>query len=126
MQALDALPRYCERGLPFAAWLFRIARNVLTDAHRRRPSVLVWESLPESLLGVDADLERSVLRQGALARLRVLFNRLDADKRELLRLRFAGGLNAREIGEVVGKREVAVKKQLTRTLHTLKEQYHAA
>ena len=36
LQALDGLPRYRERGLSFAAWLFRIARNVATDHHRRR------------------------------------------------------------------------------------------
>ncbi len=33
--ALDALPKYQERNLPFAAWLFRIARNAATDAYRR-------------------------------------------------------------------------------------------
>ncbi len=83
LQALDALSKYRERSLPFAAWLFRIARNVAIDAHRRRQSTLGWDAVP-----------------------------------------LAAGLSSRQIAAVVGKREVAVKKQLSRTIHMLKEQYH--
>ncbi len=36
MKALDALPKYRTGQAPFAAWIFRIARNAATDAHRRR------------------------------------------------------------------------------------------
>ncbi len=49
---------------------------------------------------------------------------LDPVQRELLALRFAAGLSAPQIALVVGKSPAAVKKQLTRLLHTLKEQYH--
>ncbi len=40
LQALDALPSYRARGVPFSAWLFRIARNATIDAHRRRRATL--------------------------------------------------------------------------------------
>jgi RNA polymerase sigma-70 factor (ECF subfamily) len=49
---------------------------------------------------------------------------LDAEKRELLALRFAGQLTAPEIAAVVGKSPEAVKRQLTRIVHALKEQFH--
>jgi hypothetical protein len=49
--------------------------------------------------------------------------RASTSKRELLALRFGSGLSAREIAPIVGKSEAAVKKQLTRTIATLKEHY---
>src|SRR5579875_2591933 len=49
VRALAGLPAYRPRGLPFAAWLFRIARNVATDAHRRRDR-RPTESLPAEVV----------------------------------------------------------------------------
>lgn len=127
LQALDALPGYRERGLPFAAWLFRIARNVATDAHRRRRPALDWDLLPERLHATsDDDPEAALLGRERVERLRGKLATLDSDKRELLGLRFAAGLSSREIAPVVGKSEAAVKKQLTRIIQQLREQYRDA
>jgi RNA polymerase sigma-70 factor (ECF subfamily) len=54
---------------------------------------------------------------------RLLFEEFDAETRELLALRFAAGLTAREIAAVVGKSEAATRKTLTRTIQLLKERY---
>jgi RNA polymerase sigma-70 factor, ECF subfamily len=125
LRALDALPAYRERGAPFSAWLFQIARRTAIDAARRRRPVVAWEDLPEALHPVaDGDPEAAVLREETLARLRELVSRLDAEKRELLALRFAGQLSAPEIATVVGKNPEAVKRQLTRIINALKEHYH--
>jgi RNA polymerase sigma-70 factor (ECF subfamily) len=123
LQVLDALPRYQERGLPFAAWLFRIAANAATDAHRRRRPSIGWHVLSGELPGDDGDPERAALQQERLERLRALVARLDETQRELLALRFAAGLSAREIAAVAGKREGAVKRRLTRIIQRLREQY---
>lgn len=126
LQALDALPGYQPRGAPFAAWLFRIAHNAVSDFYRRRKTVVSWDSFPEALQGPSMfqDLDASLVHQERLARLKTLLARLNPAQRELLALRFAAGLNSSEIARVVGKSPAAVKKQLTRLLHTLKEQYH--
>ena len=119
-----ALPRYHERGRPFAAWLFRIARNVAANAARRRRETIALDAvsgtLPADAVG---DPEGAALHNEALARLQVLLHGLDADRRELLALRFAAGLTAREIAAVVGGREGAVKRRLSRTIRLLKERY---
>jgi RNA polymerase sigma-70 factor, ECF subfamily len=125
LQALDALPRYREGRVPFAAWLFRIARNVAIDAHRRRRTSVAWDLVPEALQPVAAhDLEAGVLRREDIAQLRALLGALDSDTRELLALRFAAGLTFAEIAAVIGKSEAATKKRLARTLQSLKEHYH--
>jgi RNA polymerase sigma-70 factor (ECF subfamily) len=123
LKAFASLPKYRARGLPFSAWLFRIARNLATDHHRlsrRTPDELLPSVIqPNSA----ASPEDSALQTEMQLRLRSLIRNLDGDKRELLAMRFAGGLSSREIAAVIGKSEAAVKKQLTRILHTIKEKY---
>lgn len=125
LRAYEALPRYQERGLPFAAWLFRIARNAAVDQRRKEHPALDWDGLPEALRGADeeADPEVGALRRDEMDRLSHLLKRLSAEQRELLALRFAGELTYREIAAVVGKREGTVKKQIHRLLQSLKEQF---
>lgn len=124
LQALQALPRYRERHLPFAAWLFRIAHNLSVDHYRRHRNTVAWDGLPEPLHPAsEANPEAIMLERESLMQLRQHFDRLDPDKRELLALRFAAGFTAREIAAIVGKREEAVQKQLTRIIETLRKQY---
>lgn len=126
LRALDALPRYRPGPAPFATWLFRIAANAAVDAGRRRRPEVAWEAVLPLPAAPEAEPEAHALRRESLARLRRLVAGLDAEKRELLALRFAGQLSSTEIAVVVGKRPEAVKKQLTRILRALKEQYNAA
>lgn len=123
LRALSGLPQY-RREVPFRSWLFRIARNAATDAERRRREATPWESIPEADQSASRDdPEASALRHESLARLAELLRHLDADKRELIRLRFAAGLTAAQIGTLVGKREKAVQRQINRILHALRERY---
>lgn len=132
VQALHAFPSYTERGVPVEVWLFRIARNLAVAAHRRqsrwgwRQRTVDLDLLPEALQPVAngaEEPEAAALQKEMRSQLHALFQKLDPDKRELLVLRFVSRLTAREIALVVGKSEQAVQKQLTRTLHALKEQY---
>jgi len=123
LQALDALPRY--HGGSFAAWLFRIARNTVTDAYRRRRPTVPWDQLPPSAypLALD-DVEAGVLASESHARLRQLVTALPPDKRELLTLRFAAGLRTAESAAVLGKKDATIRQQLSRLLQSLQEHYY--
>lgn len=124
LQAMDALSAYRSRDVPFAAWLFRIARHDVADFHRRRRRMVAWNALPDIPSWTeDHDPEVMALRQEALTHLRTLLSELDPRKRELVALRYAAQLGIPEIAAVVGKSPAAVKKQLTRILQQLKEQY---
>jgi RNA polymerase sigma-70 factor (ECF subfamily) len=126
LQALAALPRYEERGVTFAAWLFRIARNTLSNQRTRRRPTLSWDLVTPThpALAQDAGMER-VLHDDDLAHLRRLFEQLSRETQELLVLRFTTQLTIAEIAVVIGKSDAATQKRLARTLHALQEQYHA-
>jgi RNA polymerase sigma-70 factor (ECF subfamily) len=125
VQALVALPRYRPQGGSLAAWLFRIARNVATDWQRRQRPTVPWDALPEAFHPCAEDTaDGELLQREAFAPLYALLAGLDAPTREALVLRFTAQLTLAEIGAVLGKSEEAVRKQITRALHTLKEQYH--
>lgn len=127
LRALEALPRYRDQGVPFRAWLFRIARNAATDTFRRRRRTLPWDHVPESLHPFSrSDPERVAMQREALNGLRVLVGQLPSEKQELLALRFAGGMSSSEIALVLGRSPAAVQKELVRVMHLLKEHIHDA
>lgn len=126
VKAMAAFPRYRDRGAPFGAWLFRIARNLLTDAHRRNRVTVSWDHLPQALeWRSDDDVEASVLHREAQARVRVLLGGLTDHERELILLRFVAGLTLREIAAIVGKSEAGIHRQIKQTLRTIQELYYA-
>ncbi|MBI4320024.1 MAG: sigma-70 family RNA polymerase sigma factor [Chloroflexi bacterium] len=122
-QALDNLQRYRIQGAPFAAWLYRIAHNIvanwLRDTSRRKAVQL--EEVPElkdpaadPVAAAEAAEEKVELR-GAIARLPI-------DRQQLLILKFVEQMANAEIARVMGRTEGAVKALLHRTLSSLKNE----
>lgn len=127
LNAFDALPKYRACGVPFKAWLFQIASHLATDDYRRRKKHVALDWLPEAMHVVsEQNPETFVLMNETQAHLRKLLRGLSPANRELLALRFAARLSSTEIAVVVGKKPTAVKKQLTRLLHILKEAFNEA
>ncbi len=123
LKAYGGLSRYKPGKTPFAAWLFRIARNAAIDSHRRDRPALSIEQQPAFEPIALSTPEEGFLRVERIRELRSVIAALDVEKRDLLALRYAGGLTVAEIASLVGKKPEAVKKQLQRTLQQLKEHY---
>jgi RNA polymerase sigma-70 factor (ECF subfamily) len=125
-RALDALDGYEDRGLPFAAWLFRIAHNLVANWHRdrgrRRFLSLdrLWSHRTE-----ENDPEGELEKKEAQAALWAAINRLPAERRDLLIYKFSSRLSNLEIGELMQKSEGAVKSLYFRTLTTLRKELEA-
>jgi RNA polymerase sigma-70 factor (ECF subfamily) len=120
-RALVAMPRYRPRGGGVVAWLLRIARNAAIDAGRRTSVIPldtdVVDHRPEaSPEGVAMTNEDRRALAGALAA-------LPEPQREAVILRYGAGLTARQIGEVLGKSDVATQKLLGRALASIREHY---
>jgi RNA polymerase sigma-70 factor (ECF subfamily) len=123
LKALEALPRYRDRGY-FAAWLFSIARNQLMDHFRQRKRE---SNLPiaEGEAIDDPDLIGQVIQSQKVKYLSSLLTDLDDDEQELIRLRYLAELKFSEIAVLLGKKEDAVKKALYRLLARLENQMEA-
>ena len=113
-QALANLGRFQWRGVPFGAWLLRIAANAIHDRwkSRARESRLPDEDFAES------DADRSVER---LAMLTKLVETLPGDQRLVIIRRFVDQRSIREIAEELDRSEGAVKQLQFRALQSLKE-----
>jgi len=122
-QALSNLHRYKVQGVPFSAWLFRIAHNLVANWHRdtgRHRSVPL-DGLHE-LPNVSDDPPRMAESLEECRELRAVLRRLPADRQQLLILKFVERMPNAQIATVMGRTEGAVKALLHRTIENLKLQ----
>ena len=119
LKAWQAIPRYEHRGTPFKAWLYRMAHNQMVDYFRaRRTTVDIADvELPE-----ETEAESFVLTQELHGSLQDALARLSEDHRRVLELRFLMEKSAREIGEIMGRKEVTVRGLQLRALQSLRRE----
>ena len=122
--ALANLNKYEWRGIPFAAWLFRIAANLISDRwqrNRREPPVEEPEQI-ESLQANSGDFEE-VERKATLFR---LVRTLPEEQRRVVVLRFVEQKSLKEVAREIRKSEGAVKQLQFRALTTLRARMEGA
>ena len=116
--ALQSLNRYRpSRNGSFGGWLFTIARRRCVDLYRAPVS------LPLSLFDLQDKTSGPVdeaIAKDNQRRLEGILKELTDKEQELLRLRFAGELTYREIGDILGKSEAAAKMSLTRLIKRMR------
>ncbi len=114
-QALANLGRFEWRGVPFAAWLFRIAANAVTDHHHR---TVRDRNVPPSPDPGGEELA-SAERRASLYR---AVRELPTDQRRVIEMRFAEERSIAEIARTLGRSEGAVKQLQFRALGSLRAQ----
>ena len=121
VKALEALPRYVSRGVPFGGWLFRLARNAVIDHVRTRHDHTELDSLIEAAHGDAGPDEIAVVRQ-ELDAVGAALAGLTDEQREAISLRFFAGLSAREAAEAMGKQEGTVRGLQFRAIASMRRQ----
>ena len=121
VKALEALPRYESRGIPFGGWLFRLARNAVIDFVRTRHDHADLEAVAEQAQ-VKASLDEMVIVRQELDAVEAALATLTDEQREAIALRFFSGLSAREAAEAMGKQEGTVRGLQFRAIAALRRQ----
>ncbi|HLW87002.1 MAG TPA: sigma-70 family RNA polymerase sigma factor [Terriglobales bacterium] len=113
-KALANLKRFEWRGVPFGAWLLRIAVNAIVDRSKQHGREIAVDDPPE--LSIQPGLGQVEDR----ARLFRLVDGLPADQRHVVVMRFAEQKSIREIAQHLGRTEGAVKQLQFRALENLR------
>ena len=122
-RAMVHIGRYRERGVPFSAWLYRIAHNLVANWHRDRGRRQVMGLEDAATLAVSHDrLELAAESHEERAQLLSAIRRLPAERQELLILKFVERLSNADIGRIMGRTEGAIKSLYHRTLLSLRDE----
>jgi len=123
LKAWQSLPKYNERGVPFLAFLFRVARNVLVDHYRQ--SNRLESTAPEVMDGYrqEGDLEAIELVGSRLEHQKILqvLSRLRPDYRSVLSFRFISELSPEETALVMERSVGAIRVLQHRALTALRQ-----
>ena len=122
-RAMNHINNYTDRGVPFSAWLYRIAHNLVANWHRdrsRRQEIPITDipvlpargDHPETKL-VHTEEQEALLK---------LIRKLPPERQHLLILKFVENLSNAEIGQIMGRSEGAIKSLYHRTLLALRDQ----
>ncbi len=127
-KAMDHIKGYKHMGLPFSAWLYRIAHNLVANYHRDRSRKqeisldhVPGQVLPQSSLQPESRIVKNQEVETLLDTIRDLAD----NRQELLILKFVDELSNYEIGQIMRKSEGAIKSLYHRTLLELREKMNS-
>jgi RNA polymerase sigma-70 factor, ECF subfamily len=118
IKAWEAIRRFRFEGKPFAAWLFKVARNVVIDHYRTRKNN---SDLSEviSAIAKEGDPEAFAQRRATAQVLMTAIRRLTDEQQQVILLKFVDGMDNTEISATMGKKEGAIRALQYRALLAL-------
>jgi RNA polymerase sigma-70 factor, ECF subfamily len=122
-QALAALPDYEWRGVPFSAWLYRIAGNLVIRHRRVNAREISMEHIERVVdeRGAFDDPLDAVIQQTSNDQLYAAMRRLSDDQRKALTLKYAHGLKNHEVGVLMNRSEGGIKQLVHRAMLVLRQ-----
>ena len=108
VKALNSISSYKWKGLPFSAWLYRIAHNQVVD-YLRKKTRQATVYLNESFTAAKDNPHNTTEKKMNIEQLVLATRELTASQQEVILLRFSGELPIAQVASIMGKSEGAVK-----------------
>ncbi len=120
VRMVQKIPQFRHTGRPLLAWLYTIARNLLTDYHREQQQRNAPLSLEEHLVAGGDNPAHAVESSMAVDCLRKALKHITEEQRMVVVGKFLEGRRARDVARLLGKTEGAVKALQHRALAALR------
>ena len=119
LKALQSLESYREQGVPMQGWLFRIAHNLTVDYLRKmnKRRTVPFDSV---VLQGNDNPANTAEKNIEFERVSEAMQELTTEQREVINLRFFGGLTSKEVGGVLGKSDGAVREMQRAAIEKLR------
>ena len=120
-RALGHIQKYQDKGVPFSAWLYRIAHNLVANWHRdnsRKKEVPIEDQI--GLHPEDSHPEITLVQNQENELLMRAIRKLPSDRQQLLIVKFVDRMSNAEIAYIMGRSEGAIKSLYHRTLLSLR------
>ncbi len=120
LKAMESLARYRDQGLPFIAFLYRVARNAAIDRSRKDKGSSLFDMAvePRSTVDVEGDAARASDMDTVLGALK----KIKPEYREVILLRFVEGYSAADVAKILDKAEKAIWNLQQRGLERLRNE----
>jgi RNA polymerase sigma-70 factor (ECF subfamily) len=122
LRMVEQIQRYTFQGVPFKAWLYRIAHNLAINAlkrNRRTVAVADLEQVARPVTDPAIRLVERLAEEDLRAALRTSLLELTEEQQQVVVLRYVNGLSLAATAEAIGKNENAVKQLQFRAIRSL-------
>lgn len=117
---IERIDQFDPRRGKVRTWVLTVARNLVIDHYRTHKNSDPLDTLEQPPASAGESPLDGLLTRERVEHLRLQISQLPEQTREILALRYADGLRHREIAELLGMSEAAVKQQVSRARHKLK------
>lgn len=121
MKAINNLPKYEFRGVPFASWLYRIASSEVNDLFRKEKAQRTVNIDSVSVYTIIEEIEESKIDKYHDKIVEIIGEELEEDELQLIEMRFFEKRSFKEIGEILEITENNAKVRTYRILEKLKK-----
>lgn len=124
LKALQGIGRYTDQGVPFSAWLYRIAINEVSMFFRKQKNERLVTVEPETLVHLHEELTADQSLGYLKDKLGAMLQKLSESELHVVELRFFEQLSFKQIAEILEITEVNAKVKVYRTLDKLKKYFN--